>query len=136
MLVLVVVFTFAVGEAYAQRSQGQGKGMPRYDASTEVTMTGTVEKIESHVGKMGWNGTHVRVRFEAETLIVHVGPTPYLTQEGFALAEGDQIEVIGSKIKFEGNDVLVAREIRKGDKMLTLRNRQGIPVWSRSRWRY
>ena len=136
MLVLVVVFTFTVGEAYAQRRQGQGKGMPRYDASTEVTVTGTVEKIESHIGRMGWNGTHVHVRFEAETLIVHVGPTPYLSQKGFTFAEGDQIEVIGSKVKFEGKDILVAREIKKGDKMLTLRNRRGVPVWSRSRWRY
>jgi hypothetical protein len=57
---------------------------------------------------------------------------PSLSEEEFAFAEGDQIEVLGSKIKFEGRDILVAREMKKGD----LRNRQGSPVWSRSQWRY
>jgi hypothetical protein len=136
ILVVVVAFSFAVGQGYAQGRQGQRKGMPRYDASTEVTMKATVEKIESQIGKMGWNGTHLVVRFEGETLIVHVGPSHYLAQQGFAFAEGDQIEVTGSKVKFEGHDVLVAREIKKDGRLLTLRNRQGIPTWSRGRWRY
>lgn len=135
-LILLVALTFAVGLTYAQRRRGQGNEIPRYDTSTEVTMKGTVEKVESQIGKMGWNGTHLVVRFEAEALIVHVGPSSYLAQKRFSFAAGDQIEVTGSKIKFEGGDVLVAREIRKGDKLLTLRNQQGIPAWSKSRWRY
>jgi hypothetical protein len=49
--------------------------------------------------------------------------------------EGDQIEVIGSKVKYQGADALVAREVRKGGKALTLRNVQGIPQWSRGRRR-
>ena len=136
MLGVVVAFSFTIGVGYAQRRGGDGMGMPRYDKSTEVTISGTVEKVESHIGKMGWNGTHLVVRFEAETLTVHVGPTAYLAKKGFAFAEGDKIEVTGSKVPFEGHDVLLAREIRKGDKLLTLRNRQGIPMWSGSKWRY
>lgn len=85
---------------------------------------------------MGWNGTHLVVKFDAETLPVHVGPSAYVEQKGFSFAQGDQIEVTGSKIKFEGNDVIVAREIKKGDMVLTLRNKQGIPAWSRGRWNY
>lgn len=136
MLGVVVAFSFSIGETDAQKRRGQGKGMPLYDASTEVTLRGTVERVESQIGKMGWNGTHLVVRFDAETLTVHVGPSPYLVQQGFIFAEGDFIEVTGSKVEFEGRDVLVGREIRKGDRVLTLRNRQGIPAWSRSRWRY
>jgi hypothetical protein len=136
MLVVVVAFFFTVGVGYTQRHGGQGMGMPRYDKSTEVNVSGTVEKVESHIGKMGWNGTHLVVRFEAETLTVHVGPTAYLAKKGFAFAEGDKIAVTGSRLPFEGHDILVAREIRKGDKLLTLRNGQGIPLWSRNRWRY
>ncbi|HKZ79081.1 MAG TPA: hypothetical protein VJ124_12325 [Pyrinomonadaceae bacterium] len=136
MLAIVVLFSFTVGEAYAQRRRGQVKGTPRYDRTTEVTMRGTVEKVESQIGGMGWNGTHLVVRFEAETLKVLVGPSHYLAQKGFAFAVGDDVEVTGSKVKFEGHDILVTREIRKGDWWLTLRDKQGIPVWSRSRWRY
>lgn len=136
MLVVVVAFTFTVGIGYTQRRGGQGMGMPRYDKSTEVTISGTVEKVESPIGKMGWNGTHLIVRLEAETLTVHVGPTAYVTKNGFAFAESDKIEVTGSKVPFEGHDVVLAREIRKDGKLLTLRNRQGIPMWSRNRWHY
>lgn len=85
---------------------------------------------------MGWNGTHLVVSFDTETLTVHVGPSNYLVQQGFSFAAGDQVEVTGARIKFEGSDVLIAREIRKGDKVLTLRNSQGIPAWSRNKWRY
>ena len=74
--------------------------------------------------------------FGTETPTVHVGPSNYLTQQGFSFAAGDQIEVMGSKRKFEGSDVLIAREIRKADKVLTLRNSQGIPAWSKNKWRY
>ena len=134
----LVMATLALiaGSTYSQRHGGQGPRMPKYDTATEVTLKATVTKVESHVGRMGWNGTHLVVNFDAETLSVHVGPSNYVVQQGFSFAVGDQVEVTGSRIKFEGSDVLIAREIRKEDKLLTLRNSQGIPVWSRNRWRY
>jgi hypothetical protein len=137
-VILLVVAALALigGTTYSQKHRGQGPGMPKYDTAAEVTLNGTVTKVESHVGKMGWNGTHLVVSFGAETLTVHVGPSNYLTQQGFSFAAGDQLEVTGSRIKLEGNDVLIAREIKKGDKVLTLRNSQGIPAWSRNKWRY
>ena len=122
--------------AYAQRNRRQHRMAPRYDTATEVTAKGVVESVDSQTGRMGWNGTHLVVKFEGETLTVHVGPSAYVEQKGFSFAQGDRIEVTGSKIKFEGNDIIVAREIRKEDKVVTLRNKQGIPAWSRGRWNY
>ena len=138
VVILLVVATLAliVGTTYSQRRNGQSPGMPKYDASSEFALNGTLTKFESHVGRMGWNGTHLVVSFGAETLPVHVGPSNYLAQQGFSFVAGDQIEVTGSRIKFEGSDVLLAREIKKGGKVLTLRNAQGIPAWSRNKWRY
>lgn len=136
IVVLLVGFLLIVWIAYAQQNQQQNRTMPRYDTSTEVTAKGVVESVDSPTGRMGWNGTHLVVKFDAETLPVHVGPSAYVEQKGFSFVQGDQIEITGSKIKFEGNDVIVAREIRKGDKVLTLRNKQGIPAWSRGRWNW
>ena len=53
-----------------------------------------------------------------------------LVQDG-RLAKGDQIEVIGSKIKYQDADALIAREVKKAGKVLTLRHARGFPVWSR-----
>ena len=50
-----------------------------------------------------------------------------LVQQGFTFATGEQIEVTGSRVKFDGSDVLIAREIKQGDKVLTLRNSRGFP---------
>lgn len=122
--------------AYAQRNRGKQRMMPRYETSSEVTAKGVIEKVDSQTGRMGWNGVHLVVKFDAETLTVHVGPSAYVEQKGFSFAEGDRIEVTGSKIKFEGSDIIVARVIKKGDEVLTLRNERGIPEWSRSRWKY
>jgi len=135
ILLVVVAFSFAVGDAYTQRRRGLNR-MPRYDKSTEVTLKGTVERVESHTGKMGWNGTHFVVRFASETLSVHVGPSAYVAQQGFVFTPGDEIEVTGSRISFEGSEVLIAQKIRKGESLLPLRDEQGFPVWSRGRWRY
>jgi hypothetical protein len=41
--------------------------------------------------------------------------------------------VTGSKVKYDGGDALVAREIKKGDKVLTLRDEKGNPAWSMGR---
>jgi hypothetical protein len=50
-------------------------------------------------------------------------------------AKGDNIEVTGAKVKYEGADAVLAREVKKGDKTLTLRNAAGIPQWSQGRGR-
>src|SRR5688572_1564684 len=132
ILLVAAAFSLTVSIADAQKRKGQ-MGMPRYDPATELTLPGTITKVETHVGRMGWNGTHVVFRFDAETLTVHVGPSNYLAQQGFSFAVGEQIQVTGSRIKLEGEDVLIAREIKKGNKILTLRNSQGIPAWSRNK---
>ena len=136
ILFAMLTVSMAVSIGYAQRRKGQMHGMPRYDTATEVTLRGTITKVETQTGRMGWDGTHLVVSFDAETLTVHVGPSNYLEQQGFSFVTGDQIEVTGSRIKLEGTDVLIARAITKGEKVLTLRNSEGIPAWSRNRWRW
>ena len=86
ILFLAIALSLVAGTAYAQRRRGQSNAMPRYDTATEVSLKGTVANIETQVGKMGWNGTHLIVRFEGETLTVHVGPSHYLAQQGFSLS--------------------------------------------------
>jgi hypothetical protein len=134
-VVLVMALGLVAPLAFAQRRMGGGRGWPKYDPSTEVTLKGTVEKVTQNASPRGWPGTHLTLKTGTETLDVHVGPSAFLTEKKFEIAAGDQVEVIGSKIKFEGVDALLAREIKKGDKSLTLRNAQGIPQWSAGRRR-
>jgi hypothetical protein len=43
--------------------------------------------------------------------------------------------VTGSVIDSDGNSFLVARELKKGEKVLKLRDEQGVPVWAGGRGR-
>ena len=138
-LAIVAVLALVVPVALAQGGMGQGKGMqgkgmPKYDPATETTLKGMIEEVkeqECQMCRMGTTGTHLMVKSDSETMEIHLGPTSFLNEKKFSFAKGDQIEVVGSKVKFNGGDAVIAREVKKGDQTLTLRNAQGIPQWAR-----
>jgi hypothetical protein len=151
--VILVLGLFVVPLAFAQMGMDQGRGprmhMPKYDPSTVVTVKGSVEEVQEgmmesgqtgQMGQMGQMqgmhhmGLHLVLQTDKESLIL-VGPSSFVKEKGFTFAKGDQIEVTGSKVKYNNSDVVIAREIKKGDKTLTLRDEKGIPGWSMGRQR-
>ncbi len=110
---------------YAQMQQGGRK----YNPATEVTVSGVVDDVVQSQGKRGRTGTHVVLKSGSEVLNVHLGPSAFLGSNNFTVAKGDKIEVTGSKIQFDGKDVVIAREVKKADQVLTLRDAQGLPKW-------
>ncbi len=127
LLALLAIFAIA---AVAQ-GPGYGRNSPMYDPKTEVTMTGTVDDIlqRNCMGKQ--NGVHLLLKSESENVEVCVGPASFVQQKGFSFSKGDQLEVIGSRTKVRGKDVVIARQITKANQTLTLRDAQGVPAWSR-----
>jgi hypothetical protein len=120
----------------AQQGMRRGQGKRLYDPATEVTIKGTVEEVKSQTCTVcGWSqaGTHLSVKAEGKTFDVRVGPTRFLTSNNFSFAKGDQVEIIGSKVKINNVDAVIAREVKKGDKALTLRDAQGFPAWAGGR---
>lgn len=120
--------------ALAQKGMAGPKGSPRYDPKTEATVKGTVEEVKEYPNRSSWHtGQHVTLKTDSGSLDVHLGPTDYWKKNGFELAKGDAIEVTGSKSKVDDVEVLLAREVKKGAKAVTLRDAQGVPAWSRGR---
>lgn len=111
------------------------RGTRNYDPTTETTVKGTVEEVKQVAGQHGWNGTHLMLKTKTGLLEVHVGPSSYVAGQGFTFAKGDALEVVGSKVKLGAGEAVIARQIKKGDKTLVLRNAQGIPEWSGGRQR-
>ncbi len=118
----------------AQKGTGVPKGSPQYDPKTEVTVKGTVEQVKEYPSRSGWRtGQHVTLKTDNGNVDVHLGPTDYWKKNGFELAKGDSIEVTGSRSKVDDAEVILAREVKKGEKAVTLRDAQGVPAWSRGR---
>ena len=117
----------------AQMGPAAGKHMTNYDPKSEVTMSGTVDRVTQESGQRDWHGTHLFLKTDTGTIEVHVGPTDYISSQQFSFSTGDVVEVTGSKIKMQEQEALIAREIKKAGKTLVLRNAQGIPNWSKGR---
>lgn len=113
------------GSALAQAGSSAGR---LYDPNTETTVKGTVEKV-TEIGDEGWTSTHLTLRANGQTYDVRVGPT----ENGVTFSTREQIEVIGSRLKFGDVDTVVAREITRNGQTLTLRNAQGFPLWAGAR---
>jgi len=108
--------------------------MTQYDTTKEVTLKGTVEEVQEMdcpECPRGTKGTHITLKTSDQNFDVHLGPTGYLTDQKFTVAKKDQLEVTGSKVKQGDAEVILAREVKKGDKTIALRNAQGVPAWSR-----
>jgi DNA/RNA endonuclease YhcR with UshA esterase domain len=130
-----LVFLFLILTApllLSQMGQGSGKRTRNYDPATEMTVKGTVEDVTHPAGRNGAAGTHLVLKADQGALDVHLGPSSYLSSQQFTFAKGDSVEVVGSKAKVDSKDVLIARQVTKDGKVLTLRNALGVPLWSRS----
>ena len=115
--------------------QGRGQGSPRYDLATEATVTGTVESVEQIAspsggrGRRGLGGTHITLKTSGETLQVHLGPTAFLNNKKVAIAKGDTLVVVGSRVTVDDERMFIAKEVKKGDTVWTLRDAAGLPLW-------
>lgn len=128
---LIVLTTVALMGAWLLAQPG--RGARHYDPSTEATVQGTVSTVTEIPGNRGWNGIHLSLQAANGTYEVHVGPSAYVSQRGFTFLKGDRIEVTGSVVALNGANSLIAREIKKDGKVLSLRDKQGFPAWSRAR---
>jgi len=118
--------------AYAQRGMRQGGG--NYNPATETTLTGTVDEVKQMPAPgRGGGGVHLILSAASGPIDVHVGPASFVTAKHVTFAKGDALTVVGSKVTMAGQVVVIAREIKKGDQTLTLRDEKGIPLWAGQR---
>lgn len=108
----------------AQKTNG-----PKYDPKSEITLKGIVEDVKN-VTTNGENAIHLMVKSGETVQEVCLCPKAFLDEVAVEFAKGDEIEVTGSKQKTDGGDVVLAREIVKGNNTLVLRDKQGNPVWT------
>jgi hypothetical protein len=120
LLKLAVVFLATSGLAQAP---------PKYDPATETKVKGVVEEFKLVPPSGGKPVAYLVVKSGAESVQVFLAPKSFLDMMGASLKPADAVEVTGSKVKQDGADVILAREVVKGDDTLTLRFKDGKPAW-------
>lgn len=121
------------GAGWQRGPQGRGPaaGQPMYDPKTVTTLRGTVKSFElvpEGPGQLG--GYHLTLDVGGKTTVVHLGPAWFVDKGTVKPAKGDTVEVTGSMVGKDEGSYVIAREVKKDDKVLTLRNEHGIPAWA------
>jgi hypothetical protein len=120
----------------AQEATEALRPAPKYNRASETVAQGTVEEIKAYAGPGGLMGTHLLLRSGNNTVDVYLGLPSLLGKDKVAFAPGDQIEVLGSRVPYRGREALLARQIKRGEQVLTYRNAQGIPLRARGGGQY
>lgn len=125
-LAIAVLVILSTTPAWAQKPAGNTG--PKYDLTSEQKLKGTVEevKLDTRPGE----GTHLMVKSGSELILVHVAPEAFLKELEIGFNKGEQLEIVGSKLKIDGVDEVLARQIAHGDNVITLRDNKGAPVWA------
>jgi len=120
--------------SFAQSGMGGpgNQGYQRmYDTATVQTLRGEVVAVDTvRAGHGPGAGIHLTLKTDSTSVGVHLGPGWYLESQSVKVIAGDRITVTGSRVVFQGKPVIVAAEVRKGERILSLRNSQGYPLWS------
>lgn len=133
----LLISSFTATESLAQVQMQQpvetyGRDSRIYDRASLEEIDGevlSVNKINSRRG--GGYGMHLLLKTAEETVEVHLGPEWYLEEQNFSVEPGDRVEIKGSRITFSGMPAIVAAEVKQADRVLTFRDSNGIPMWSR-----
>jgi len=129
--VLVRLLQLAVIALVATSAFSQAQ--PKYDPATETTVKGTVGELKlvpPTGGKpIAYLVTKTGTDKEKDKVQIFLCPKSFLDQMGIAFKTDEAIELKGSKVKQDGADLILAREMVKGGETLTFRFPDGKPAW-------
>ena len=103
---------------------------PKYDPATETKMKGVVEEVRLPPKGQEKDAAHLLIKNGDDMIDIYLCPKSFLDDMGVTFSKGDAIAVTGSKIKQDGADLILAREVVKGQDTLVLRDDKGNPVWN------
>jgi len=130
---LSILSLVVVGAAWGQTGPRDGPGggpSGLYDPKTVTTISGVVVSLTPPQAEAGLPYlAYLTLRTETGKIKVFLGPSLYVDKLPVKIKVLDKIQVIGSKITWEGKPVILAAEVKKGDQVLKLRETNGTPVW-------
>jgi DNA/RNA endonuclease YhcR with UshA esterase domain len=129
---ILIVALLASTFVWSQEQKDSSKApVPKYDVTQEQDFKGTIEEIRDRQCPVsGGMGAHVMLKLgDGQILEVHLAKTKFVKDYELTFTKGEQIEVKGVKVKFEGADTIFAREVKRGNDMYMFRDKDGKPIW-------
>jgi hypothetical protein len=124
---LVISSSFAVPTKAATTQPVKRAPMPRYDASKEVTLKGTVSIVKASVSGSVMGG-HLLLSSGNKTVDAHLGPFALRGAAGVKVSPGEQVKLVGVMTTLHGNQIFLVRTIETANTTYTIRNEHGAPL--------
>jgi len=105
-------------------------GPPKYDLHTETKLKGTVEEVKLPPKGNEKDVVHLMMKNGEDVVDLYFCPKSFMDDMGVSFGKGDELAFTGSKVKYGGADLILAREVVKGSDTLVLRDDKGNPVWN------
>lgn len=126
----LLLLSLCPAPARAQKAAKPDESLPKYDSQTEIKTKGAIDEVKLLSLAPKKDIVEIIVKSGSDTLEVLLCPKAFQEDMGVAFAKGDEVALIGSKVKREGSDVVLGREVTKGNDTLVLRDDKGNPVWT------
>lgn len=124
--VLLAMTALMHASSFEQRA-GTSQNMPlrtRYDASKEITVSGTVHSLG--LGRNGQpSGTHLVISTSRGLIDAHLGSFALLGSQPVSLHQGEQVSVVGVLTTTNRSSMLLARTVRTNTQLFVIRNQHG-----------
>lgn len=127
--ILILVLSVVL-PAPAQKSNSGDTVLPKYDSHTETKAKGIVDEIKEFPLANKREITELTVKSGSDMLRVFLCPKSFQDDMGVTFGKGDEISLTGSKVKLEDAEVILGKEVVKGNDTLLLRDDKGDPVWT------
>jgi len=129
LVYILLLLDMLVTPALAQKGNADETVLPKYDSHTEAKTKGVVDEIKEIPLANKREITELMVKSGNETIRVFVSPKSFQDEMGVSFSKGDEISLTGSKVKLQDADVILGKEVVKGNDTLLLRDDKGNPVW-------
>jgi hypothetical protein len=102
---------------------------PAYNPATTVTVSGIIASVRDVPAGQPLEGVHVMLKSKTSNVEVYLGPASFLKFLRTGYAVGEEIDIMGSRVKAGSADVVLAREVNDGITTIELRDVFGAEAW-------
>ena len=128
LFVLALVALVCHDRRSRKKRKAPGASAPKYDTQTETTVKGQVEELK--LPPKASDIAHLTIKSGSDMVDIYLCPKSFLDDMSLTFTKGEELAVTGSKVKVDGADTVLAREVTKGNDTVNLRDSKGVPVWN------
>lgn len=128
-ILFFAVFLASLCPLSAIAQKNQGPNSPKYDLRTETKMKVTVEEVKLPPKGSEKEPAHLLGKIGTDSVDVYLCPKSFYDDMGMSFSKGDEVALTGSKVKQGEADLILTRQVVKGNDTFVLRDDKGNPVW-------